>query len=146
MGRPKALIVDDSKPILCLLEVILRKKFDVFAAKDGFSAMNWLIEGNMPDIIISDLQMPNINGTELIAYLSDSNYYQDVPVLVLSGAEEEEILKICGKMKIAGYVTKPFDPTELLEKVDIALKKIEVLNFPRILFYYPEIFNYSLYK
>jgi DNA-binding response OmpR family regulator len=125
MKKPKILIVDDSKPILCLLEVILGKRFDVFAANDGFSAMNWLMEGNRPDLIISDLQMPHIDGVELLTYLSCTDYYNGVPVLVLSGADESEIIKKCHDMSIAGYITKPFDPAELLEKVETALNKNE---------------------
>jgi two-component system chemotaxis response regulator CheY len=125
MKKHRILIVDDSKPILCLLKVILGKKFDVFAAIDGFDAMNWLMEGNRPDVIISDLEMPNINGTELIAYVSNSSYYDNVPVLVLSGAGEDEIRERCGEMRITDFVTKPFDPAELLEKVNKVLDKNE---------------------
>lgn len=125
MKKPKILIVDDSKPILCLLEVVLGKKFDVFAANDGFSAMNWLMEGNKPDLIISDLQMPNIDGVELITYLSGSDYYNEVPVLVLSGADESEVAEKYGKLQIAGYVGKPFDPAELIQKIEQVLGKSE---------------------
>lgn len=123
MKKHTILIVDDSKPILSLLKVVLGKKFDVFAAVDGFEAMTWLMDGNRPDVIISDLEMPNINGSELIAYVSNSSYYDKLPVLVLSGAGEDEIRERCGKMRITDYVTKPFDPAELLEKVNKALSK-----------------------
>ncbi len=123
MRKPKILVVDDSKPILCLLEVVLGKKFDVFAANDGFSAMSWLMEGNKPDLVISDLQMPNIDGAELIAYLSGNDFYNQIPVLVLSGANESEVAEKYGKLQIAGYISKPFDPAELIEKIVQALPK-----------------------
>lgn len=123
MKKPRILIVDDSKPILCLLEVVLGKKFDVFAANDGFSAMNWLMEGNKPDLIISDLQMPNIDGGELITYLSGSDYYRETPVLVLSGTSEEEMSERYGRLQVAGYITKPFDPAELIVKIEMALQE-----------------------
>ena len=122
------LVVDDSKPILYLLKVILGKKFDVSGATDGFEAMNWLMEGNRPDLIISDLQMPNIDGFEFITHISSSSYYGDVPVLILSGAGEDEIRKRCTDMQIIGYVTKPFDPVELMEKVNGALNKKPVIT------------------
>jgi len=125
MKKPTILIVDDSKPILCLLKVVLGKKFDVFAATDGFQAMNWLIEGNRPDVIISDLEMPNINGIELIDFVCNSSYYDKLPVLVLSGSGENEIRERCGDLHIADYITKPFDPAELLEKVNKALNQDE---------------------
>jgi len=117
MKKPTILIVDDSRPILCLLEVILGKKFEVFAVTDGFMAINWLQEGNKPDLIITDLQMPNIDGREFISHLSNSIYYDNIPVLVLSGSDENEILKYCERLKIAGYLTKPFDPVELIDKI-----------------------------
>jgi two-component system chemotaxis response regulator CheY len=125
MKKPKVLIIDDSKPILCLLEVVLGKKFDVFAANDGFSAMNWLMEGNRPDVIISDLQMPNIDGGELITYLSGSDLYHEIPVLVLSGANESEVAEKYGKLQITGFIGKPFDPAELIEKIEQALRSHE---------------------
>jgi len=122
MKRPRILIVDDSKPILCLLEVILGKQFEIFAATDGFSAMNWLMEGNRPDMIISDLQMPNIDGTELLSFLSNSSYYEGIPILILSGCEESDIISKCNGLKVSGYLTKPFDPVELIEIVNKVLR------------------------
>jgi len=123
MKKPQILVVDDSKPILSLLKVILGKKFDVFAASDGFGAMNWLMEGNRPDIIVSDLQMPNINGAELISYLSDGSCYEDVPVIILSGVDERDVIHLRGKMNVVGYIGKPFDPEDLLKLIDKALNR-----------------------
>jgi len=125
MKKPVILVVDDSKPILSLLKVILGRKFDVYAANDGFGAMDWLMQGNKPDLIISDLQMPNIDGTELITYLSNSSYYEGVPVLILSGADNETIIENCKNMRIFDYIRKPFDPTDLLDKIDKALGPTE---------------------
>lgn len=123
MKKPVILVVDDSKPILCLLKVVLGKRFNVFAASDGFGAMNWLMEGNRPDIVISDLQMPNIDGLELINYMSSSSYYEGIPILVLSGADKDEVTEQVDKMQITDYVTKPFDPAELINKIDRALDR-----------------------
>jgi two-component system chemotaxis response regulator CheY len=125
MKKPVILVVDDSKPILCLLKVVLGKRFNVFAASDGFGAMNWLMEGNRPDVVVSDLQMPNIDGIELISYLSSSSYYEGIPILVLSGADQEEVTEHFDKTQITDYVTKPFDPAELINKIDRALDKTE---------------------
>lgn len=117
MEKSKILIIDDSKPILCLLEAILGKYFKVFTANDGLSAMKWLSEGNKPHLIISDLQMPNINGWEIIEHISSSSYLGDIPVLVLSGSDEERIEEKCAELGAAGYLPKPFDPNQLLEKI-----------------------------
>lgn len=134
MKKQKILIVDDSKPMLCLLEAILGKKFKVFIAIDGFEAMTWLTEGNKPDLIICDMQMPYIDGLELITYLSKNAYYSSVPILVLSGADKEEVLKQCEHLQIVNYISKPFDPQELLEKVNAALINVKQSEKNRFLF------------
>lgn len=121
MKKQKILIVDDSKPMLCLLEAILGKKYNVFVAINGFEAMSWLREGNKPDLIISDLQMPYIDGLELIAFLAQSSYYEGIPILILSGADEEDIRDKHQQLKVSGYIMKPFDPNELLNKVNETL-------------------------
>jgi len=131
MKKPSILVIDDSKPILCLLKVILGKRFNVIAADDGFSAMSWLMEGNHPDLIISDLQMPKIDGIELLSYLSNSRYYDDIPIIVLSGVNEDDIPKLCANLKISDYITKPFDPSDLLEKINNALTQKRENQFPK---------------
>lgn len=123
MKRNKILIVDDSKAILCLLQVVLGKRYDVYLAIDGFAAMNWLMNGNRPDVIISDLEMPQIDGVELLSYLSQSRYYEDVPIIVLSGSNKEEIVEKCKNLKISSYITKPFDPAELLQRINMVIGK-----------------------
>lgn len=122
MKKPKILIVDDSKPILRLLEVILQKKFDVSSFTSAFLGINWLEDGNYPDLVISDIEMPNINGVEFISHLSNSTYYENIPILILSGYNKDEITKQSERFKSSGYITKPFDPIELIEKIDTILK------------------------
>lgn len=87
--------------------------------------MEWLNEGNIPDLIISDLQMPYIHGLELITYLSKSARYEEIPILILSGLTDKEILHQLGEQKVAGLITKPFDPLELIDKVNKVLNEIE---------------------
>ena len=81
--------------------------------------MAWLRTGNMPDLIITDLQMPNINGWELIEYLGSSNLYQKIPVMILSGIiNSKEIFQNKQQENVKGIITKTFDPVVLMEKVD----------------------------
>lgn len=117
--KKTVLIIDDSLPIRYLLEAILSKKYNVVSAGDGQSAVAWLRTGNRPDLIITDLQMPNISGWELIEYLGNSNLYQDIPVMILSGIiNSNEIFQNKQHENIKGIITKPFDPMVLMEKVD----------------------------
>jgi two-component system, chemotaxis family, chemotaxis protein CheY len=117
--KKTVLIIDDSEPIRYLLETFLSRKYKVVSAKDGFSAMLWLAKGNKPDLIVTDIHMPHIDGWELIAHLNSNELYNDVPVIVLSGAEAppENV-----SHKIANFIRKPFDPVNLMSTVEESMQ------------------------
>lgn len=119
--KKNILIIDDSRPIRMLLHVILSQKFEVSAVSNALEAMEWLNNGNMPDLIISDIQMPEINGWEFISNLRTSLLYDAIPIIVLSGAEKIASEIDCHFNGIVDYVQKPFDPKILLQKIDQAL-------------------------
>lgn len=123
--------MDDSEPILCLLEAILGKLYKVVAFPDGMAAMKWLSEGNKPDLIISDVQMPLIDGWELARHINSSALLQGIPLIILSGSDHNEIVAKCELYGVEHYFHKPFDPVQLMEKVtsifsSLALKKKDI--------------------
>ncbi len=124
------LIVDDSKPILCLLEAILGKYYSVTSVSDGLAAIDWLTGGNKPDLIISDVQMPLIDGWALARHVSSSALFKDIPIIILSGADSEEIKSKCDEFGINEYLLKPFDPIHLLEKVKNILLSVPLKKKP----------------
>ncbi len=111
------LIVDDSAPIRFLLESILGKQYKVYSAPDGLTAMMWLSRGNRPDLVVTDIQMPNIDGWELVSYLNGNVLYDDIPIIVLSGSQVDEAREQELQYKVADYIRKPFDPVKLLESI-----------------------------
>lgn len=122
LSMGKILIIDDSKPIRRLLEYILtRENYEVVSAQDGFEAIFWLSEGNRPDLIISDIEMPNFSGDEVIANLNNSGLFSDLPVIILTGVESEEIKENFLSRGVVGYLTKPFDPANLVQLVREAI-------------------------
>ncbi len=62
--KKQILAVDDDSSIRELLEFLLRNNYNVITKKDGMEAMMWLSEGNIPDLIITDIDMPRLNGYE----------------------------------------------------------------------------------
>jgi response regulator RpfG family c-di-GMP phosphodiesterase len=121
--KKTVLIIDDSLPIRYLLEVMLNRIYNVTSACDGLAAMSWLKNGNMPDLVITDLDMPNINGWELIAFMTESNLYQHIPLMVLSGVHDtKESFTNIHTSNIKDVIKKPFDPVQLLAKIDHVLK------------------------
>lgn len=130
--KKKILIIDDSLPIRYLLEAIFEKTYAVVPVQDGLAAMGWLSKGNSADLIITDLQMPNINGFELLDHLSGSFLYRDIPVIVLSANGDPNVSTIPTQYhNVRVIVQKPFDPLQLLNMVeDILNKQLSVITYP----------------
>ena len=130
-SRNQILIIDDDKAMCQLLEKLYEKNYDVVTKYDGMSAMYWLVQGNIPDIIITDLDMPNLNGEEFIKNLKKSGYYKDVPFIIITGYNDKEQKVRIMKLGIHDYFVKPFNPKDLLFSTEVALKhhktKINVL-------------------
>lgn len=121
--KKKVLIIDDSKPIRILLEAILSRHYSVATVADGLDAMGWLSGGNVADLIVTDLRMPNIDGWELLEHLSASYLYKEIPVLVLSGEVDNAAPEtmMARYSNVQAVMHKPFDPIVLLEKVALVL-------------------------
>lgn len=120
--KKKLLIIDDSSPIRFLLEAMFSKEYTVFSAPDGLVAMAWLSKGNMADLIITDLAMPNVDGWELLEYLSESQLYKDIPVVVLSGNTNVHLEEVTSLYQnVHEVMRKPFNPIDLLDRVKAIL-------------------------
>ncbi len=117
----KVLVVEDDSPLCWLLETIMRDKYEVTVVNNGLDAWSLLSERNIPDVIISDLSMPGLDGIELLENLSESGLFRNIPVIILSGDEEPAKRKRCLGLGAFGYVIKPFEPRLLLEEVSNAL-------------------------
>ncbi|MCW3465416.1 response regulator [Chitinophaga nivalis] len=125
--KKTVLIIDDSAPIRYLLEAILGKKYKIVSAMDVPTAMLWLANGNKPDLIISDIQMPGVDGWELIKYLNGNALYNDVPLIVLSGTEAP-VGSAKEAYKYSEFIRKPFDPAGLMISVERNLEVAVALS------------------
>lgn len=118
---PKVLIIDDDKDIAELVSLILKKeKIDSEIITDSLEALTKIEEGkNNYDLILLDIMMPNISGTELCIKIRDK---VTCPIVFLS-AKKELVDKMVG-YEIGGddYITKPFDNTELVLKIKSHLR------------------------
>ncbi len=105
------LIVDDNDILLKLLKRLFEKNYKVYTASDGVEAMSLLYQGLRPNLIISDLNMNNISGYDLIMHLSTSSIYNKIPVVVLTATPSAFDFK--NRIVVAEVVSKPFDPLML---------------------------------
>ena len=123
-GKRKILIVEDQKSIRLLMNAILKRSFDVETLSDGLAGMAWLNEGNIPDLIILDMQMPRVDGFQFLKILKKSGIFNSIPVIVVSGNESELDKQACLALGAEYYFQKPFDPKELLNKISGVLRPI----------------------
>lgn len=122
--KKKILVVDDEPSMCLLLQQFLNHHYEVVTKNDGVQALNWLHEGNLPNLIIADLQMPGMNGMELIDHLKDSSFFEQIPVVSLSAEEDTRQKITCLKKGAEDYVVKPFNPEELELRIHNILKRI----------------------
>jgi len=113
----RALTVDDSKTMRDMVSFTLKGAgFEVLEAEDGKAALD-ILSGPL-DVIITDLNMPNMNGFELIRNLRAKPEYRAVPILMLT-TESDDAKKSEGKAAGAtGWIVKPFNPEKLIQVVN----------------------------
>ncbi|MFC1951554.1 response regulator [Chloroflexota bacterium] len=124
----KILVVDDEKRIVEILKAYLeRDGYQVIIAYDGHSALE-LAQSSLPDLIILDLMLPEVSGWDVCRELRKES---DVPIIMLT-ARDDTTDKIIGlELGADDYVTKPFDPKEIISRVRAVLRRSEGKAVPQ---------------
>jgi DNA-binding response OmpR family regulator len=119
--KKEILIVECSKAMRFLLHTIFKKHYKVVSVPDGISAMYYLRQGNKPDLIVLDPELSDMPEWELVKHLSLSPLYNQIPLVVISSLDENQLRVNAMKNSVAEYFTKPFNPLKLVESVDMLL-------------------------
>ena len=115
------LVADDDPVIVRLLQVNFKLDgYDVETASHGEEALRKAVELR-PALILLDVMMPGVDGWEVARRLKEDEATQDIPVLFLSARAQEEDRRRGMELGVREYVTKPFDPGELVELVQRCL-------------------------
>ena len=108
------LAVDDEKHIVRLVQVNLQRGgYDVVTASDGKQALD-MIEANPPDMVISDVMMPQMDGFELLKRLKQNPVTRELPIIMLTAKAMDSDVYEGWRAGADVYLTKPFNPQELL--------------------------------
>ena len=115
----KILVVDDSNLIRNFIEKIFADNYEVVMATDGQGALN-IINENSDDIVamLLDLNMPNVNGFDVLNYFKEHNLFKKVPVSIISGAEEKETIDRAFTYDIVDLLPKPFNERDIKAVID----------------------------
>lgn len=120
--KKKVLCIEDEEEMIDLIKLILeRKGFEVLGAVGGKEGLE-VIRREMPDLILLDLMMPEVDGWEVFRQMRADERLKDIPVIVVT-AKAQSIDKVLGLhiAKVDDYVTKPFGPQELLRSINKVL-------------------------
>ena len=119
--RPRVLVVDDSEVIRQLIAVNLELEgFEVHLAEDGMDCLS-LLDSVQPDAITLDVVMPRLDGFATLARLRGAAATRTLPVVMVTACAQESDLARGRELGVQAYLTKPFDPAELVRTVRSAV-------------------------
>ena len=122
MEKKKILVVDDEEDMRKLLRIRLEQEdFNVIDAVDGEEGLK-KAEEELPDLVILDIMMPKMDGYTCLKEMRKLPKTKSIPVLMLSGKEEEKVRDLFSFQKISGYIEKPFELDDLIAKIKDVLK------------------------
>ena len=121
--KKKILLVDDNLIQLSIVEILLRKNYDVTSAKSGKEALDCLLQGLVPELIVLDILMPNMDGWEVYGRIRAISLLHNVPIVFLSAVNEKAEIDRAFQMGAADFITKPFNGKDFLERIKKAIKK-----------------------
>ena len=118
----KILIVDDEIHIKNLLEYNLKKAgHEVFSVANGRTALENM-DNFQPELILTDLDMPEMSGYKLIEKMLSEQETRDIPIIIITCKSQHEDRQKGLKMGVKEYLVKPFDPNRLVKKIGEILK------------------------
>lgn len=116
------MLVDDSSANLKILSTLLKDKYRLIIAKGGQKALDIISSGNLPDLILLDILMPDIDGYTVCKQIKASEKTRDIPVIFISAMNQTNDEEKGLKTGAVDYITKPFVPSLVLSRIDTHLK------------------------
>ncbi|MFH0878029.1 MAG: response regulator [Candidatus Omnitrophota bacterium] len=119
VDKRRILIVDDEPDVLILLgERLSKAGYEVLKASSGQEAIDSAVK-NAPDLVILDIAMPGMDGSETATILRSESKTKDIPILFLTCLFTKHEEKVCGHLLGQNFfIAKPYDATELLSEID----------------------------
>ena len=117
----KVMIVDDSPSVRHITSKLIKNAgWEVVLAKDGIEALETLQSAEiLPDVVLTDVEMPRMDGYELLATLKNNESLQQLPVIMITSRASEKHQQKAVELGVSEYLTKPFDDSLLIEKIKL---------------------------
>ncbi len=122
--KKRILAVDDDIIVLTRITNILRNDYELITVNSGMRALRYLRE-EKPDLILLDIRMAQQDGIETLREIRNMEERKDIPVIMLTGVENKDIVVESAKLGVCDYLLKPFSSTELLKRIQRVLGQEE---------------------
>ena len=126
-SRPRVLVIEDNSDMVDYIYEILKGEFQVFTANDGLAGLNRAKE-ILPDLIVSDIMMPELDGLALLQKIRGDNILSHIPVILLTARADNENRIEGLEFQADAYMTKPFEAKELQAQISNLLKSRKKLK------------------
>lgn len=121
-NRPTVMVVDDTESYRKSATALLEKNgYKVFASPDAFQALRYIENGNVVDLVLSDLEMPEMSGVEMLQLIRQRYRRTDLPVIMVTSSRDVELLKKAKSYGLQGWILKPYEANMLLQTVQKTL-------------------------
>jgi len=117
------LAIDDEASILLILQHYFKDLFIVKTGNNAKEALSWMLSGNIPDIIIVDINMPEMDGYAFVNQVRSSGFLKHIPVVILSANDKTDDKIRCLEAGADDYIAKPFNPKELGARINGMLRR-----------------------
>lgn len=116
------LYVDDDNYIRQIVRHVMDPDFRVTAFSNAVEAVDWLEQGNFPDVILTDLSMPDIDGMEFISLIKNSSLFKTIPIFILSASTDTDLKIKCLQHGADDFISKPFSPLFIKAKIEALMR------------------------
>lgn len=127
--RIKILAVEDDVFMQAIIKKFLSTNYDVELCPTAMDALSYIQNGNIPDLIITDLNTPNLSGLELVAQLHASDFFRSIPIIILSGEDSSETRIKCLDSGADDFIVKPFNPAEVEARIRAILRRMQKITY-----------------
>ena len=128
LNNIKVFVIEDDLFMQAVLQEFLQVTYEVTIYPNGFDALANMQRGDLPDLIIADLNTPHLGGLALIEQIKISDFFYSIPIIILSGEESTAKRIECLNAGADDFIVKPFNPAELDARIKVVLRRMGKLT------------------
>jgi len=121
--KKKIIVIDDEETVLTMTKVMLDREYEITTADSGAAALKLFFQGYTPNLVLLDLNMPEMGGWDTYIRIRDLTRLHQVPIIIYSTSDEQEDREKAKEMGAVDFIHKPAKKEELMEKAKKYIKK-----------------------